>query len=125
MKIAISATGNTLDSDVDEKFGRCKYFLILEVTDNKAEIINTIKNKAQEEMRGAGLCAGEQIGNLGVEAVITANLGPKAKDILDQLGIKAYRASGKIKDVLLKLKQGNLEMFEKMNQSKCFTCDKR
>ena len=28
MKIAISATGPTLDAEVDPRFGRCQYFII-------------------------------------------------------------------------------------------------
>ena len=30
MKIAISSTGQTLDSTVDARFGRCPYFLIVD-----------------------------------------------------------------------------------------------
>ena len=30
MKIAISSTGNTLDSKMDQRFGRCPYFLIVD-----------------------------------------------------------------------------------------------
>ena len=30
MKIAISATGTTLDAEVDPRFGRCQYFIIVD-----------------------------------------------------------------------------------------------
>jgi len=38
MKIAISSTGKTLDDSVDQRFGRCTYFLIIEIEDNEIKI---------------------------------------------------------------------------------------
>jgi len=35
LKIAISSTGNNLESDVDSRFGRCPYFLIINIENNK------------------------------------------------------------------------------------------
>jgi predicted Fe-Mo cluster-binding NifX family protein len=35
MKIAVSAAGNTLDSLVDPRFGRCAYFIIADVEEMK------------------------------------------------------------------------------------------
>ncbi|MCJ7594880.1 MAG: dinitrogenase iron-molybdenum cofactor biosynthesis protein, partial [Desulfobacterales bacterium] len=33
MKIAVSSTGNHLDSPIDPRFGRCAYFVIIETDD--------------------------------------------------------------------------------------------
>ena len=102
MKIAISSTGKTLESDLDARFGRCNYFLIVEVDKKKKEIKNfkAIENIAKEQMGGAGITAGETIANQKVDAVITTNLGPRAFSIFEQFGIKAYSGQGKIKDVV-------------------------
>jgi len=35
MKIAITSTGNSLESNIDQRFGRCAYFVIYN-TENKA-----------------------------------------------------------------------------------------
>ena len=37
MKIAISATGSTLDAEVDPRFGRCQYFILAEPETMKFE----------------------------------------------------------------------------------------
>ena len=34
MKIAISATGRGLDNNIDTKFERCRFFLILDIEKN-------------------------------------------------------------------------------------------
>ena len=40
MKIAISSTGKTLESEIDPKFGRCAYFLIIDVDNKKIMLIS-------------------------------------------------------------------------------------
>ena len=37
-KIAISSTGKTLESEIDERFGRCRYFLIIEIEKKKLKM---------------------------------------------------------------------------------------
>ena len=39
MKIAVSAVGNTLDAQVDQRFGRCSYFVIVDSETMMAEAI--------------------------------------------------------------------------------------
>ena len=111
MKIAISSTGKTLESDVDVRFGRCKYFLIVEVDKKKKEIKNfkAIENIAKEQMGGAGITAGETIANEKVDVVITTNLGPRAFSVFEQFEIKAYSGQGKIKDVVQDFIKGKLK----------------
>ncbi len=102
MKIAISSTGKTLESNVDTRFGRCNYFLIVEVDKKKKEIKNfkAIENIVKEQMGGAGITAGEIVANEKVDAVITTNLGPRAFSVFEQFKIKAYSGQGKIKEVV-------------------------
>ena len=102
MKIAISSTGKTLESDVDARFGRCQYFLIVEIDKKKKEIKNAkaIENTAKAQMGGAGITAGEIVANEKVDAVITTNLGPRAFSVFKQLKTKIYQGQGKIKNVV-------------------------
>jgi predicted Fe-Mo cluster-binding NifX family protein len=76
MKIAISADGKTLDSNIDPRFGRCNYFLIIEIEDQKIKDFRAIENIAKDQMGGAGVTAGETIAREKVDAVITVNVGP-------------------------------------------------
>ncbi|MBD3252203.1 dinitrogenase iron-molybdenum cofactor biosynthesis protein [Candidatus Pacearchaeota archaeon] len=100
MKIAISSTGKDLESDVDARFGRCNYFLILELENNKIKNFKSIENNARAQMGGAGITAGEIVAREKVNAVITVNLGPRAFSVFDQFQIKVYQGEGQIKKVV-------------------------
>ncbi|HID01838.1 MAG TPA: dinitrogenase iron-molybdenum cofactor biosynthesis protein [Desulfobacterales bacterium] len=100
MKIAITATGNTLDSTVDPRFGRAAWFLIVD-TDTK-QLIEAIDNTAgKEAAHGAGISAAAQVADKGVEALLTGRVGPKALPVLEKAGVKAVNnVSGSILDAI-------------------------
>jgi len=108
MKIAISSTGNDLESEVDARFGRCSYFLIVGVENNKIKNFKAIENTAKDQMGGAGITAGEIVAKQRVDTIITVNLGPRAFSVFEQFGIKAYQGEGKIKEVIQKFLNGKL-----------------
>ncbi len=87
MKIGVSAQGKTLDSLLDERFGRCEYFLIY---DSKSEQINILENKGQTASGGAGIKAAQQLIDEKVDLIITGHLGPNAYELMDKAEIKAY-----------------------------------
>ena len=100
MKIAISSTGNNLESEVDARFGRCSYFLIVKIEDNKIKDFKAIENTGKDQMGGAGITAGEIVAKQKVDAIITVNLGPRAFSVFEQFKIKIYQGEGKIKEVV-------------------------
>ena len=108
MKICISSTGDNLDSPVDPRFGRAKYFLIGE---SKGENFEAIENEATSMMRGAGILAAQTVAAKKVSAVITGNVGPNAYTALNSAGIKVYiGALGKTaKKTLEEFNQGKLK----------------
>ena len=108
MKIAISSMGENLESEVDTKFGRCPYFLIAEIEDKEVKNVKAIENTAAGQMGGAGITAAEIVANEKVDAVISANLGPRALSVFEQFGIKIYQGQGIIKDVIQKFIEGEL-----------------
>ena len=109
MKIAISSTGKTLESEVDARFGRCTYFLIIEIENKKIRNVKAIENTAKAQMGGAGITAGEIVANEKVDAIITTNLGPRAFSVFEQFKIKIYQGQGKIKDVVQDFIEEKLE----------------
>jgi len=117
MRIAISSDGDKLHSKVDQRFGRCPYFLIINIKGNQVGKFEAVTNKGIVQGHGAGIKAAEQIGELKVDAVITGNLGPNATDILKKLGIKAYSASGIITDVLVDFVKGNLDLITEVAEA--------
>ena len=100
MKIAISSTGKTLESSIDERFGRCPYFLIVEIEDKKIKDFKAIENTAQAQMGGAGITAGQIVAKQEPEAIITTNVGPRAFSVFKQFNIKIYLSKGQIKDAV-------------------------
>ncbi len=92
MKIAISALGKGLDAKIDPRFGRCDYFVIVEVENGDIKGVENIDNDAAESSRGAGIRAAQIVANTGVNIVISGNMGPNAFDALSKAGIDVFTA---------------------------------
>jgi predicted Fe-Mo cluster-binding NifX family protein len=107
MKIAISAMGATLDAEIDPRFGRCQYFIIVDPDTMNFEAIN---NAGGMGSGGAGISTAQLIAGKGVEAVLTGNCGPNAYQVLSAAGIKVITGvSGKVKDAIQSYKSGKLQ----------------
>ena len=106
MKIAFSSTGPDPDAQVDLRFGRCQYFVLV---DDKAENFEFLDNEAAALSGGAGLQAAQSIAEAGVKAVVTGNIGPNAINVLKAAGIKAYHCGpGTVRKILQKYQDGSL-----------------
>ncbi|NMA95865.1 MAG: diguanylate cyclase [Clostridiales bacterium] len=111
MKIAISSKGETLESTLDKRFGRCKYFLIKDTDTNEVEVI---KNEGVKSESGAAITATQQIIDRKVDVVITGNLGPNAFHLIDKADIKAYKSDEiVIQDALDRFNDGKLPEIKK------------
>lgn len=107
MKVAIPITGNTLDSDVDEHFGRCKQFAIVETDNMKVEVV---ENTGLHGSGGAGISAAELIGNRDVEVVLAGNIGPNAVRTLGSAGVRFVTGvTGSARSAVEALAQGKLQ----------------
>jgi len=87
MKIGVAASGKDLDSLVDMRFGRCRYFLIV---DSETEEFEAVENTAAQAFGGAGVSAAQLVVNKGAGAVIAGNFGPKAFNVLTASGVKIF-----------------------------------
>jgi len=58
MKIAISATGKTLDAEVDPRCGRCQYFII---ADTETDGFEALDNSSATAAGGAGISAAQMV----------------------------------------------------------------
>ena len=98
MKIAVSVTGPDIDAEIDPRFGRCQYFLIVN-TDTME--FDSIPNASATAMGGAGIQAAQTVAAKNVEIVITGNVGPNAFQTLNAAGIKVITgASGSARDAI-------------------------
>ena len=113
MKIAISATGPSIDAEVDPRFGRCHYFGIVDPDTMQFE---SIENSSASASGGAGISAAQMIAGKGVEAVLTGNCGPNAYQVLSPAGIKVITGgSGTVQDAVKDYKEGKLQASSQPN----------
>jgi predicted Fe-Mo cluster-binding NifX family protein len=107
MKICVSAFSGSLDAEVDSRFGRCAYFVIV---DSETMEFNAISNDSINAAHGAGIQAAQTVANMGVEVIITGNVGPNAFGVLSAAGIKIVTgASGTVREVVEKYMKGQLK----------------
>ena len=102
MKIAISSKGKNLDAAVSEVFGRCPYFIIVEIDGKKIVKTEAIENVSAKQVGGTGILAAQAVAEKGVNAIIAGNIGPRALDVFRQFGIETFQGKGPAKEALQK-----------------------
>jgi predicted Fe-Mo cluster-binding NifX family protein len=108
MKVLVTSTGKTLDASLDARFGRAKFFAVVETESADFEIVHN--NAAREASQGAGIQAAELAAQLGVKTVITGHCGPKAFAALKAAGIEVVSgASGTVRQAVEAFKTGVLK----------------
>jgi len=85
MLIAVTSSGDSLDSLVNEKFGRCQYFIIVDPDTMKFE---AVPNIAENMQGGAGPKAAEILINKSIKVLLTGHVGDKAEEALKRGNIK-------------------------------------
>jgi predicted Fe-Mo cluster-binding NifX family protein len=106
VRIAVSATGPNLDSQIDPRFGRCQYLLIV---DSESMSFEAVENAAAIAPGGAGIEAAELVAKMGAMAVITGDCGPNAYQVLSAAGIDVFAGvSGSIREAVERFRRGEL-----------------
>ena len=100
MKIVVSSDGKTLEDNVSDIFGRCKYFIIVDIENNEIKNTKVIENIGATKTGGAGISAAQLVAEKDAKVVISGNIGPRAMEVFDQFKIHVYTTTGKIKEVL-------------------------
>jgi predicted Fe-Mo cluster-binding NifX family protein/ferredoxin len=104
MKIAVTSTGPTLDDNVEARFGRCAYFLIIDTDTMQLE---AVENPNIALGGGAGIQSAQLMSEKGVTAVLTGNCGPNAFNVFGQAGIQVIvGVSGLVRDAVEQFKTG-------------------
>ena len=106
MKVAITAKGTELGSEIDPRFGRCDYFIIVDAVTMKFE---SIVNESSNASGGAGPKAAQTIYRAGAKVLITGHVGPNARQSLEAAGIGIITgSSGLVEDMVKKYRNGEL-----------------
>ena len=85
MKVAVSSSGRDLDAQIDPRFGRCAYFIIVETDDMSFEVFD---NENIALGGGAGIQSGQFVASKGAKTIITGNAGPNAVRTLSAAGVE-------------------------------------
>jgi len=97
MRIAVSADNrNGLDSVVSPHFGRCPYYILVDVNGQEVQTVNAIDNPYYGQ-HSPGVVPGF-IHSQGVNVMLTGGMGGRAIAFFEQLGIEAVTgASGTVR----------------------------
>ncbi len=108
MKVVVSAMGDTPESEVDPRFGRCRYLIF---HDPESDGWEAVPNSNIDAAGGAGIRTAQLVLDRGAEAVITGNMGPNAMEVLSSAGIPVHTgASGTVRSALEAFLSGRLPM---------------
>lgn len=106
MKLAVSSSGKDLDAQIDPRFGRCGYFLIIDTEDMSYEAFG---NENTALSGGAGIQSAQFVASKGAVAMISGYCGPNAAQALKAAGIEFYVGqTGTVREAVESYKNGKL-----------------
>jgi predicted Fe-Mo cluster-binding NifX family protein len=106
MKIAVTSGGSDLEAQIDPRFGRARYLLIVDVDSYRCE---AIENPNVNATGGAGIQTAQLIADHEAEAVLTGDCGPNASRALAAAGLRVYVGlGGSVREAVESFKRGEL-----------------
>jgi len=114
MKIGVTSTGVDLDSQVDPRFGRAPYIVIVDSETFEFEVLDNKENV--NALKGAGIQAASMVSSRGASILLTGFCGPNAFKALKaaKIGV-ANDASGSVKDAVKAYINGKLPLADDAN----------
>ena len=104
----LTATSPSINSDVDGRFGRGAYFIVV---DPETLEWQAYPNPGVGASGGAGTLAAQFVANQHINSIISGDFGPNAYNALQAIGIAMYLfgASTTVKEAIEHFKAGQLE----------------
>jgi len=91
MKIAVTTTGNDLNSPFESRFGRAPGFIIYDTETKQFEAVDNSMNL--NAAQGAGIQAAMNVIKAGAKVLVSGHCGPKAFTVLKQAEVKIFNAN--------------------------------
>ena len=109
MKIAIPATADGWNENIDDRFGRGKGFFVCDTDNTETTYIDNSENV--DTGHGAGTSSAQSLVDAGIEVVISGRIGPKAGEVLKAGGVKVYLCGDAqtVKDAYERFQKGELQ----------------
>ncbi len=114
MNVAVTSQGEELSSEIDPRFGRARWLIVVDTETGKSEVHdNTVNLNATQ---GAGIQTAQNVANLGAGVVITGNIGPNAFRTLSAAGVRTLLAEKQTVDEAINaFKAGGLKEVDQAN----------
>ena len=107
MKVAVTARGGDLQAEVDPRFGRAPYILIVDTETMEYETIDNSVNV--NAFKGAGIQAATMVAERGARVLLTGYCGPNAFRTIQAAGVKVVSdVTGTVREAVETLKSGNV-----------------
>jgi predicted Fe-Mo cluster-binding NifX family protein len=104
-KVAVTAASPSMDAAIDPRFGRCRYFLLVDTERETFEVLENTPTTGGN----AGVQAAEMIAGKGAQVLLTGECGPKASKALAAAGIEVIPGcSGTVGALVKQFKAGQL-----------------
>jgi predicted Fe-Mo cluster-binding NifX family protein len=114
MKIAVTAMGKDLDAEIDPRFGRARYLVIV---DDKGTVCEAWDNSVNlNAMQGAGIQAAKVLADKDVRVLLTGHCGPNAFRALQAAGIKVgVDQSGTVRKAVERFQRNEVSFADEPN----------
>jgi predicted Fe-Mo cluster-binding NifX family protein len=108
MIVCITAQGATPDANIEERFGRAPYFILM---DSETGSFEAIANPYADGAGGVGPKAAQLIIDRRAGALISGMLGGNARAVLESAGVALYtcRTGGPVRDAFTAFRNNTLE----------------
>ena len=114
MRIAVTSKGPNLNSEMDPRFGRAAYIIIVDTDTLAFEAVNNAANA--NALKGAGIQAASTLNDKGAEVLLTGHCGPNAFRTLEAANIRVVNdVKGTVREAVNAFKDGNVVFANKAN----------
>lgn len=94
LRLALPTKGNNGMKDlISDIFARAVYFTFIDVVDGEIKEVRVEKNRASGLKQGAGPIAAKNLREKSVDVVVSGELGPGAKTLLEMSGIRMVQVA--------------------------------
>ena len=114
MLVAVTAKGKNLSDEVDPRFGRAPYILLVDTKTKQYEVLDNSANV--NAFKGAGIQAATMVADKGAEVLLTGYCGPNAFRTVQAAGMKVVSdVTGTVEQAVDNFLCGNVQYSEDAN----------